>query len=972
MAVPRSSSSSFLPAHVLAQDRDSGISTEGESDAEMFSSTNNSRPTTLLAPMATRQATYPFSDDEELPSIQESLQQQQEQILNSEAMFSSKSYQNHQAEQAMVSIKQLLKEDSWKKALKHKSGVVVYMLNSSSKQNSNNNKAPIFKGETVIHGFSPQSVFYVIGMRKLWDPAFEEGRLIENLNETTSITYESYRSSSSSKAYDVSVVERIECSADGVILFACTSIETPKIPKMPGRTRRQMKLQGWILKPLHTTPPSTKVTYITQESVKGWIPGLTKKSLARRPLVIADVQKYLQQKAERSKENNRFPTGTSSTTATISDPTISQAGATTAIIMNGSSVNHSNSSTLLNPSGNTHGQRRPSIMSQQQQTVQKPKSILQKTPSTSLLHPKSNSMQSILTNPPPRNSSLPSPTSSRSSSVTRKIKFADDDISQRSSTPSSLAPSTHIDGQDDDATNEGENNNNSTNTLTLSTASVLAAAAAGSSPQNMSRLYPPSRHRTSRKQCIETLKRLSSSDLDEWKEMGERNSTKLYSKSVQGSALPILRGDVTLHGQWTPEQVCSVIQCFGARKIWDEYFETGHVAERFSQKEYLVYTQMRSIFPIHSRDFSLLTVIDSDPGTGTIHVASTSVSDGLIPTIKPHVRGQIIVYGWVLRPLKGKGVALTFISHMDLEGTTPLPPAIIRQLTVEVPACADRVQWYLRQHGCPPYIRRVAGKITQEHFNSKDKTYRISFTAKHKPSQHRQHSNWCTDIRTNQSMYGSGFDVQVGPAEYTRVELRADDMGIRIYTLDDSLEGHLVEVAIIPNLPGSAPKYTWNGKSLKEEKKEEKKVIIEEPLKHHQQQREEEQQQQQVMPATMPPTPPLLATPEDEDEKLEPSISLTSVPDEFHPQQELDGLSRQRRPEPLKTTKLDPSESWFHALHDSRVTTPTTATTRDLMRRRNSHVLVISDELSFTGPQLSVIFLLMAVCYYMGKLSCRC
>ena len=485
-------------------------------------------------------------------------------------------------------------------------------------------------------------------------------------------------------------------------------------------------------------------------------------------------------------------------------------------------------------------------------------------------------------------------------------------MSQRSSIPSSIAPSIT-----NNHNNEGDNNNiyqENISAASLSAAAVLATASA--SQQNLSRLYPPSRHRASRKQCIETLKRLTSSDLDEWKELGERNSSKLYSKSVQGSALPILRGDVTINGRWTPEQVCSVIQCFGARKIWDEYFETGHVVERFSQKEYLVYTQMRSIFPIHSRDFSLLTMIDSDPVSGTIHVASTSVSDGLIPIIKPHVRGRTVVYGWALRPIKGnKGVELTFVSQMDLEGSTPLPPAIIRQLTMEVPACVDRVQWYLRQHGCPPYIRRVAGKITQEQFDSKEKTYRISFTAKHKPSQHRQHSNWCTDIRTNPSMYGSGFDVQVTPAEYTRVELRADDMGIRVYTVDDALEGHLVEVAIIPNLPGSGPKFTWNGQSLKEEKKEEKEkkiptVKVERVMtpqeEHSDQQRQQEQQEQQqeqheTMPATMPPTPPLLATSEYE-EKLEPSILLprNSEEPQLYPEQ--------RRLEPLNT-KWDPSES---------------------------------------------------------------
>lgn len=44
---------------------------------------------------------------------------------------------------------------------------------------------------------------------------------------------------------------------------------------------------------------STKVTYITQENIKGWIPGLTKKSLARKPLIIASIDNYLKKKSDR-------------------------------------------------------------------------------------------------------------------------------------------------------------------------------------------------------------------------------------------------------------------------------------------------------------------------------------------------------------------------------------------------------------------------------------------------------------------------------------------------------------------------------------------------------------------------------------------------------------------------------------------------------------------------------------------------
>ena len=136
--------------------------------------------------------------------------------------------------------------------------------------------------------------------------------------------------------------------------------------------------------------------------------------------------------------------------------------------------------------------------------------------------------------------------------MTRKIRFADDETSIRSSNNGSMTTTTPAASNESLVPNNEPPNNN-----LLPQPSIHPP----------SRLYPPSRHRTARKQCLDTLKRLTSSDLDEWKEIGQKNNAKLYSKSVQGSALSILRGDVTINGTWTPEQVCSVIQSFGARKI---------------------------------------------------------------------------------------------------------------------------------------------------------------------------------------------------------------------------------------------------------------------------------------------------------------------------------------------------------------------------------------------------------------------
>lgn len=129
-------------------DQDSGIvTTAEESDME------RQRPN------------YIFSDDDD--EVNQALNclgdihniPQQEHTI----VFNSPSYYMNLADQAVMSIRYHLNDSNWKKVLKHKSGTTVHMLQNTQ------DKTALFRGESVIQGFTPQSIFYVIGMRKLWD-----------------------------------------------------------------------------------------------------------------------------------------------------------------------------------------------------------------------------------------------------------------------------------------------------------------------------------------------------------------------------------------------------------------------------------------------------------------------------------------------------------------------------------------------------------------------------------------------------------------------------------------------------------------------------------------------------------------------------------------------------------------------------------------------------------------------------------
>lgn len=210
---------------------------------------------------------------------------------------------------------------------------------------------------------------------------------------------------------------------------------------------------------------------------------------------------------------------------------------------------------------------------------------------------------------------------------------------------------------------------------------------------------------------------------------------------------------------------------------------------------------MKSLFPISGRDFCVLTQIDSDPRSETIHVVSTSVSDPLLPETEAYTRGRLLIYGWTFQVIKKdddaserRGVKVTLIAHMDLAGTTPLPSAIIRRLTFQVPTCVLHVKHYLASHTPPPYIRRVAGKVIQETYNPDTRDYKMSYIAKHAPSGRPHHSAlaWCTDVR----IPWDAHVVTRPPHQHISIVRRQG--GIRVYTQDDALEGAVIELEVSP------------------------------------------------------------------------------------------------------------------------------------------------------------------------------
>ncbi|KAF9102563.1 hypothetical protein BGX29_004440 [Mortierella sp. GBA35] len=200
----------------------------------------------------------------------------------------TKEYHIEQAVKAIQLLKAASKPEGWKKVFRHKSDCVV------SQSTGNGDKHPAFKGEHVIRGFRAQDVFSIVGVRKLWDDWYDQLNCVESYDEATNLMYMVMKGNMSSKTRDISMVERIEVERDGTIYFASCSVESSKIPLMSGKVRADIFVAGWIIQPLPSNPPITKVTYVIQTDLLSRLPKfIARRALAKRPLVITTIETHL-------------------------------------------------------------------------------------------------------------------------------------------------------------------------------------------------------------------------------------------------------------------------------------------------------------------------------------------------------------------------------------------------------------------------------------------------------------------------------------------------------------------------------------------------------------------------------------------------------------------------------------------------------------------------------------------------------
>ncbi|KAF9134270.1 hypothetical protein BGW39_007580 [Mortierella sp. 14UC] len=261
---------------------------------------------------------YPLSGDES-DNHHNQMEHLRSQFYTPDPQKRTKEYHMEQSIQAIEHLKIASRPDGWKKIDKHKSGCTVYQSTTATTIPSHgDHKYPAFKGEHVIRGHKAQDVFAIVGVRKLWDDWYDELSCIETYDDATTLMYMVMKGTLSSKTRDVALVERTEIETDGTIYFAACSVDSTKIPRIAGKVRAEIFLAGWIIQPLPSNPPITKVTYVIQTDLLNRLPKfIAKRSLTKRALVATVVETYLKKNGSPS---TTVPTTMSTRPRSLSEP----------------------------------------------------------------------------------------------------------------------------------------------------------------------------------------------------------------------------------------------------------------------------------------------------------------------------------------------------------------------------------------------------------------------------------------------------------------------------------------------------------------------------------------------------------------------------------------------------------------------------------------------------------------------------
>ncbi|KAG0208092.1 hypothetical protein BGX28_000848 [Mortierella sp. GBA30] len=210
-------------------------------------------------------------------------------------------------------------------------------------------------------------------------------------------------------------------------------------------------------------------------------------------------------------------------------------------------------------------------------------------------------------------------------------------------------------------------------------------------------------------------------------------------KSVPGKSAEIVRASILLPGlneQTDLEDWRAVLECTGARKIWDQMVESSTVLMTLDDSTCITKTIFKTTWPASPRDALLIetTLLDHN---AVLHIATSIKPSHDDPIFMrpspPHVRAYLPLVAWHIQLVPAElddAVSFTSFNSLAASQNKPVMPrhsirvsfyyqidmrgwAVNSSVSMQshVPSCIANVYRLLRRQGVPPHVSRHSPRI---------------------------------------------------------------------------------------------------------------------------------------------------------------------------------------------------------------------------------------------------------------------
>ncbi|KAF9957810.1 hypothetical protein BGZ72_001332 [Mortierella alpina] len=210
-------------------------------------------------------------------------------------------------------------------------------------------------------------------------------------------------------------------------------------------------------------------------------------------------------------------------------------------------------------------------------------------------------------------------------------------------------------------------------------------------------------------------------------------------KSVPGKSAEIVRASILLPGlneQTDLEDWRAVLECTGARKIWDQMVESSTVLMTLDDSTCITKTIFKTTWPASPRDALLIetTLLDHN---AVLHIATSIKPSHDDPIFMrpspPHVRAYLPLVAWHIQLVPADlddAVSFTSFNSLAASQNRPVMPrhsirvsfyyqidmrgwAVNSSVSMQshVPSCIANVYRLLRRQGVPPHVSRHSPRI---------------------------------------------------------------------------------------------------------------------------------------------------------------------------------------------------------------------------------------------------------------------